>query len=121
MKTDRALTPVLIAFVAGAGLWSAAAMISGKKEAWDAATYWVLAYPAALLICACLGYAYQDRPWRWALVLFEAQFVAMCIRNGELGGLWPLGIVLFAIVSLPGMLAANLAARFGRKSESEVA
>jgi hypothetical protein len=35
----------------------------------------------------------------------------MAIRNGELGGLWPLGLVLFAVLSLPGMLAAHVAAR----------
>lgn len=51
------------------------------------------------------------RTWRWPLVLFEAQFIAMCLRNGELGNLWPMGMLLFAVISLPGMLAAKVAAR----------
>ena len=35
----------------------------------------------------------------------------MCLRNGELGNLWPMGMLLFAVISLPGMLAAKVAAR----------
>lgn len=118
MRSDRVLAPILIAFFAGATLWFAASALSGKREAWDAAAYWVLAYPIALLLCACLGYAYPYRSWRWPLVLFEAQFIAMCIRNGELGSLWPLGIVLFLVVALPGILAAGLAAQLGGRSRN---
>lgn len=121
MKDQRLSTPVLVASVAGATLWLATAAFSGKREAWDAAAYWLLAYPVALLVCAYLGYAYPKRSWRWALVLFEAQLIAMCIRNGEFGSLLPLGVVLFAILALPGIFAARLAARFATKSKGEVA
>ena len=76
--------------------------------------------PLAIVGCALLGYLYPDRPWRWALVLFEAQFVAMCIRNGELGNLWPMGMGLFAIVALPGVVAAKVASQF-RSSKGEEA
>jgi hypothetical protein len=65
---------------------------------------------------AFLGYSYPERPWRWALVLFESQFLAMCIRNGELGNLWPLGMAVFAIIALPGIAAAKLASRFSRST-----
>ena len=71
----------------------------------------------AIAACALLGYRFPDRPWRWALVLFEAQFVAMCARNGELGNLWPLGMLLLAVVALPGIAAAQIGARFGRPSQ----
>lgn len=60
----------------------------------------------ALVACAALGGACPDRPWRWALALFEGQFVGMLIRNGELGGLWPLGMLLFAVLAVPGVGAA---------------
>jgi hypothetical protein len=111
MKDQRLFVPALIASVGGAVLWLAIAALSGKREAWDSPAYWLLAYPMALLICAYLGYTHPQRSWRWALFLFEAQLIAMCLRNGEFGNLLPFGVVLFAILALPGMLAARLAAR----------
>jgi len=107
----NAIIPVSIAAIVGAGLWYAAATITGRREPWDATAFWVAAYPAAILTCAILGYYYPERPWRWALVLFESQFLAMCVRNGELGSLWPLGMALFAIIALPGVVAARIASR----------
>ncbi len=41
--------------------------------------------------------------------------VVMRLRNGELGNLFPLGKLLFALMALPGMLLAFLGARFGRR------
>lgn len=102
-----------IAFVIGVALWLATSLLTGKREAWDASAYWAVAYPVALVACGLLGYRYPERPWRWVLLLFEAQFIAMCFRNGELGSAWPLGIVLFAVIALPGMLAARLGSRYG--------
>jgi hypothetical protein len=40
----------------------------------------------------------------------------MCVRTGELGNLWPLGMLLFAVVALPGALAAQVSARFSQGS-----
>jgi hypothetical protein len=111
MEDSRNTRPVLTALILGALLWWIAAALSGRREAWDGAAYWALAYPLSIAACAWLGYRYPQRPWRWALLLFEGQFLAMCVRNGELGNLWPMGMLLFAIVGLPGVLAARLAAR----------
>ena len=102
--------PYLVAALAGVALWIGASVLSGRREAWDAPIYWSVAYPAALVLCALLGWLWPRKPWRWALALFLFQFVGMAIRNGELGGLWPLGLVLFAVLSVPGMLAAHAAA-----------
>lgn len=68
-----------------------------------------------------LGYSFPERPWRWPLVLFAAQFVAMCLLNGELGNLWPLGMALFAVLALPGIVAAKVAARFSAASGKSTA
>jgi peptidoglycan/LPS O-acetylase OafA/YrhL len=108
--------PWWIAVIAGAALWFAAAAAAGQREAWDAPAYWSVVYPAALLVSAALGYGWPERPWRWPLALFAAQFVAMCVRNGELGNLWPLGLALFAVLALPGVLAARFGARLARRS-----
>jgi hypothetical protein len=60
---------------------------------------------------ALLGYLFPERPWRWAIALFGAQFLAMVLRSGEIGRLAPLGLVMFGILSMPAVFAAVLAAR----------
>lgn len=112
MSTHGASAPIAIAAVVGAALWLATALLTGQREAWDAAAYWSIAYPLALMACAWLGYAFPKRAWRWVLALFTAQFLAMCGRNGELGNLWPLGLAFFVVLALPGILVARLASRF---------
>jgi hypothetical protein len=118
MRPQSAIVPVSIAVIVGAALWFVTSALTGKREPWDASAYWAVAYPAALVTCALLGYSYPERPWRWALVLFESQFLAMCVRNGELGNLWPLGMALFAVISLPGLFAARLASRLASSSQA---
>jgi hypothetical protein len=104
--------PYVVAVVAGMALWFAASLAGGRREAWDGPVYWSAAYPLAILVAAMIGHLWPDRPWRAVLLLFAAQFVAMCIRNGEVGNLWPLGLALFAVLALPAILAAKLAARY---------
>lgn len=121
MTKRGAVVPLTVAFVFGAALWFIASALTGKREAWDASAYWAVAYPVAIIVSALLGYFYPERPWRWAIVLFEAQALAMCIRNGELGNLLPLGVVLFAVIALPAVVAAKLASLRSRRLEEEEA
>ena len=116
MTNRDAVVPASIATAIGFTLWLGTSALAGRREAWDASAYWTIAYPAALCACALLGYLYPLRAWRWAIVLFEAQFLAMCIHNGEIGNLWPLGLVLFAVLALPGVLVAMLASRAGTRN-----
>lgn len=101
----------------GAVSWIAVAVITGKREAWDATAYWTLAYPVALVVCGWLGYVHPIRAWRWAAILFLAQFVAMVALNGEWGSIVPLGLVLVGVIALPGAAAAMLAARLRRRAD----
>lgn len=110
--------PWLIAIVAGVTLWLVAGVLSGQREPWDADGYWKVAYPVAVVICAALGYLWPIRAWRWPLVLFEAQLLGMWLRSGEIGNLWPLGMMLLAVLALPGVAVALLAARWARAARS---
>ncbi len=92
-----------IAFTAGFALWYSISLASGKREPWDDPQYWAQTYPAAVLVCAALGGLFPRHAWLWPLVLFVGKFVAMCVRNGELGSLWPLGLTLFGVLALPGI------------------
>jgi hypothetical protein len=113
------IAPIAIAAVIGMALWIATSLLTDRREPWDSDAFWGVAYPVAILACAVLAYAYPDRPWRWALALFLGQFLGMCVRNGEIGSLWPLGMALFLVISLPGVAAAKFVARFRTRSDSE--
>jgi hypothetical protein len=109
LNSQPSAWPFTIAAIAGAALWIGASVLSGKREPWDASVYWVIVYPIAMALSFLLGYLHPRRSWRWPLALFLFQFVGMVLRNGELGNLWPLGLAVFAILSIPGILVARLA------------
>ena len=111
MDEQRASVPIAIAAAIGMALWFAVSLTAGGREAWDTSAYWAVAYPVALGACAVLGFVFPHRPWRWAVVVFLSQFVAMVLRSGELGSLWPLGLALFVVLSLPGVVAARFGSR----------
>lgn len=116
---ESAIRPALLALAVGAALWWFAASIAGQREAWDSAAYWGFAYPASLVAVAALAYFHRTRAWRWALLLFVGQFLGMCVRNGELGNLWPLGLMLFGVLALPGIAIARLVVARRRGTETD--
>jgi hypothetical protein len=115
MKEEGAPTtglgPAVTALVLGIASWLLASIATGRREPWDAAAYWTLVYPLSLLAAGWLGWRWPDRPARWALALFAGQFVGMWLRNGEIGNLSPLGLVLFGVLALPAVLLSRWAAR----------
>jgi hypothetical protein len=106
--------PYAIAVAVGMTLWIVATEVSGKREAWDSGIYWTLFYPLSVAAAVGLGYLFPERPWRWALALFLAQFVAMALVSGEIGNLAPLGAVMFVVLSVPAIVVANVVARAKR-------
>jgi peptidoglycan/LPS O-acetylase OafA/YrhL len=105
-----------IAIVGGALLWLAATLVSGKREAWDSSLYWTVAYPLSIVLAGWLGYRYPKNPWRWGLSIFLAQAVALAFAGGDYGML-PLGMILFAVISLPAVALACVGARFGSRKD----
>ena len=113
MNKSTAL-PVALAVIAGSALWAFGSVVSDRREAWDSGSYWTIFYPAAIIACGLLGYLFPDRPWRWCIALFAAQFATMTVLAGEIGNLAPLGLILFGVLSLPAIGAAMLASRTKR-------
>jgi hypothetical protein len=111
--------PYVIAIALGIVLWLVSSLLSGRKEAWDGPFYWIFTYPVAILASAFMGYKYPERPWRWPLVLFEAQLIGAWIRAGEPGNLWPIAMMMFAVLSVPGIVVAHFAGRYARRSAGE--
>jgi len=99
--------PYTFAILIGMTLWFAVSLMSGRTEAWDAPQYWTIAFPLLLISATALGYAFPEKPWRWALALFLSQLPAMMIYSGEVGNLFPLGIIMFGILSLPAIICAK--------------
>jgi len=105
-KSDS--TAYALSVATGMGLWFAAMASSGRREPWDDPAYWSVVYPGAIIVSGLLGFFYSKRSWRWPLALFCGQFLAMAIRAGELGNLWPLGLLVFLVMSVPGIGVARL-------------
>jgi hypothetical protein len=110
MKAPENDNSFVLAALAGIGLWGIASLIISKREPWDDSLYWLVIYPLAIVASALLAYRFPHRAKLLALVIFESQFVAMALRNREVGNLWPLGMALFAVIAIPAVFVAKVAA-----------
>jgi hypothetical protein len=104
----------VVATASGAILWLATTAVSGRREAWDSSLYWTVAYPAGVAVAGTLGYLAPDRPWRWALSIMLAQALTLAVAASSFG-LLPLGLIVFAVLALPLMGVAALAARVRKR------
>lgn len=52
-----------------------------------------------------------ERPWRWGLTIMLAQAGTLAVAASSFG-LLPLGLVMFAILAVPPMVVARVAAGF---------
>lgn len=96
--------------IGGIILWTVTAAVGGRAEPWDTEVYWSVSYPVSVAASAVLGYVFPKRAWRWGVTLTFTQGAVMLLGGSGLG-LLPLGLVLLAILSLPPIAAATLAAR----------
>lgn len=106
--------PAGLALVAGILVWLMVALSSPRREAWDDPLYWWAAYPVCLVLAGLLGAAFPHRPWRWALLLFQGQVIAMLLLSDQIGSLWLPGLVMFAVLALPAMAVAQLAGKLAQ-------
>lgn len=112
MKKDYWLYAVAV--VAGVLVWVAVTAVSGRREAWDAPSYFLIGIPIICAVSAALGFVEPYKPWRWGLVPLMAQAVWMIVVQGA-GNLLPLGLIVFAVLAIPSMMTAWLGAFIGKK------
>lgn len=112
IRTEK--TAYVYACGAGAITWIGVALLSHRTEAWDASLYWIAAYPGLALVLAWISFNVPVRPWRWVLAAMCTQAAALFFSKPS-GGLLPLGLIMFAVLSLPLMIPAAIGARLGRK------
>ena len=109
---DRVLLGLALV-LGGIGWWGASAL-SGRREAWDAPIYAQLTLPVTFVALGLFGYYGSRAAWRWPLLVFGAQLAIMVARNREAGSMLPLGIGLFLVLALLGMLPTYLGAGLRR-------
>ncbi len=100
-----------LAVLCGIAIWVAADLAIPRKDPLDTGGYWLVLYPAAILAAALVAYRYPRHPGVIALLVFEAQFLAMSVRNGGPGNLWPISMGIFAVLALPAFAVSWWAAR----------
>ena len=104
-RTPGDLVAYLIAAAAGAGGWLYITITTGRSEAWDAGSYFVVFLPAIIVVTALLGFFCPRRVWRWPATAFGSQALVLFLSNPT-GGLLPLGLIVFGLLAIPSFIAA---------------
>jgi hypothetical protein len=107
MKRDHWL--YLVAVGCGAAIWILIALASGRTEAWDSGLYFSVGIPAVCLLSMALALLAPHRSWRWGVSPMVGQFVWMLLSQGP-GNLLPLGVIVFAVLSVPPIITARIGA-----------
>lgn len=107
MKREYLL--LFIAVALGAAIWIGISTVSGRREAWDSGAYFAIGVPAACLLSFVLGVVEPARSWRWGVAPFAGQFLSLLVMQG-VGNLLPLGVIVFAILSIPAVITARIGA-----------
>ncbi|SQF99122.1 Uncharacterised protein [Paucimonas lemoignei] len=95
------------------GFWTAVSMIAGVAEPWDAAGYWTIFYPAALVLSAVLALLPRRFQWAVGAVVIFAQVPVVLAVSG-IGPLLAAGGVIAATLSIPAMVLSWLSGRTWR-------
>ncbi len=103
-------TALACSFAAGFAIELLIGMLAGRREAWDSGMFWVLGYPAMILVAYVFGAAAGVRPVLIGYAPFAGLLVAMLLKTGA-GSLLPLGIIMTMFLGLPAVFAALLGAR----------
>ena len=107
----------LVAVATGVVLELGIAVLTGRREAWDSGLYWTLGLPLTGMASVAIGYFARGRDWLWTCLVAPSQVMTMMVRSGELGGLWPLAVVLSSILSAPFVIAAFIGSRFRKEAD----
>jgi hypothetical protein len=105
----------LLAAGCGAAIWILIALASGRREAWDSSLYFSVGIPAVCLASLAFAFFEPDRSWRWGVLPLVGQFIWMLLSQGP-GNLLPLGVIVFAVLSVPSIIAARIGAFIATKT-----
>ena len=119
MQLRSDLIPSVLAFLIGAADWELVRQLGSRREAWDDPVYWQLGLPLLALAAFVLGLAWRERPWRWVVWLMIGQAawsLILAISQDGLPNLLPLGLLMFAVLGIPCLVAAYAGRWLGTKA-----
>ncbi len=99
----------LVAVLCGIAAWLLVSQLTGRREAWDSGEFFVYVIPAPCVLASVLAYIEPASAWRWGFLQFMGQLLALLFSAASFG-LLPLGVVAFAVLSVPAILAAKAGA-----------
>jgi len=97
MRIDLGL---VIAFVLPLLVWLGISAAGSGSEAWDSGGYWSVGLPAIYLSASVAALLTARNVWQITLWSGVGQFAGLITTAAGLS-LWPLGLMLIAVLSLP--------------------
>jgi len=119
MNVRADIVPAVLAVILRAADWELTRQIVHRREAWDDPLYWQLGYPVLLLAAFLMGMVWRDRPWRWVVGLIAGQVIwslALALTRDGVPNLLPAGLIMFALLTLPCLLAAYVGRWIGERA-----
>lgn len=113
MTSGATTRAVGLSTLVGLVYWGAVSWWLGG-EPWDAAAYWTVVYPGALLLSAALGIAMPVQAWRWGALVVFAQVPVVIVVSGT-GPLLLAGVLYAAVLSIPAALVSASAGWIRRR------
>ena len=97
-------------------VWIGISLSTNKREAWDSEIFWSFGFPMMLLINAIACFIHPHNVMLKGISSVSLQPLAMIILAGEIGSMFPLGIIVFGFMgllfSLGGVVGSFLKIKF---------
>jgi hypothetical protein len=78
------------------------------RELVDLGPYWLVALPVCYLAAGVLGYVGPVRTWRWIVTILAIHALYTFVSAGSGLSLWPLALVMYLVIALPGIVTGWL-------------
>lgn len=98
-------------------VWIAVSAAAGGGEAWDKSAYWSVGLPVIYLGAAALAWLGPATTWKLWLGSLLGQFVGLLLTASS-WSLWPLGLIMLAVLSVPVPVAALVVRSLRRRFSS---
>ncbi|KGO96502.1 hypothetical protein [Flavobacterium enshiense] len=109
---DIFMYPISIA--TGMIYWIVLCKITGQTEAWDSTYYYTIGLPLFMLINLFFGYIAPHNPWKWGFLSTISQLIPLTLISKP-SPYWPVGIITFAVLSIPTIFTAILGSKLHKK------
>ncbi len=100
MSVSRSRINFAVTAAAGALVWLGISWASDRREPWDSDIFWSIGFPLMLLINCLSAFVDPHRLILRGLASVSLQPVVMMVMAGEVGSMFPLGLIVFGIFGI---------------------